>query len=570
MPVDEEMRTRIVDVAAGLFAEHGYGGTKVGMVARKAGVTAHTVRRLTGGRAQLFQLVMSTKVTSTAAERLAAAASDPGAMPPLAVLLAAAEDVFADPPRSWDVLELEALTRAHLDPELLAIESQRMQRRRENTRSLVAQIRRAGGLDQDIDDETVVHYAMALSVGLAMLDPVLPDRPSLARWNALMARLGTALAPDELELEPEFVAGTRWRVRVDVPDRPGDLPRLTKALGALHVYTVALYVIGASDGYRTIDFFLMAPPSVTPEAIVAAAGSAGRNVYVRPGEDEDGLDIPTRVLDGATELLLNPGWAPMGAAMLAQAESVEVVDAIEGSDDATHVLRLQWTPTRHVVLRRSWAPFAKAERTRASALLRLAVAIAAQGGHEEAQGWVEQIKGGLVWMRLAHPEDADKVAEMHQRCSERTRYLRYVSTGEWRDVQLQRLAGGHRGATLIAINDKAAIVALGNVFPERSGDSRSAEIAIIVEDAYQGRGVGRRMLRRQIELAEQLGFSEVVAIVLAENTGMLRLLESTGLTWTSSIEGGLATWRAPIAGRGSEVRGASFGAATGEDGGDES
>ena len=53
MASDEELRQRIVDAAAELFAEHGYSGTKLRMVAERAEVKPGTVKRLTGGRAQL-------------------------------------------------------------------------------------------------------------------------------------------------------------------------------------------------------------------------------------------------------------------------------------------------------------------------------------------------------------------------------------------------------------------------------------------------------------------------------------------------------------------------------------
>jgi len=84
---DEELRKRILDVAAQVFAENGYGGTKLPMVAERAGVTTRTVKRLTGGRAQLFAQVITGRLTSEAGDRLAAAAADPLAEPPLAVLL---------------------------------------------------------------------------------------------------------------------------------------------------------------------------------------------------------------------------------------------------------------------------------------------------------------------------------------------------------------------------------------------------------------------------------------------------------------------------------------------------
>lgn len=546
MAKDEgEIRRRIIDAAAELFAEHGYTGTKVGMVAKQAGVPSRTVRRLTGGRAELFELAMAAKVTSTAAERVAAAASDPSAAPPLAVILAAAQDVFSAPARSWDVLELEALTRAQQDEKLRGIESERMQRRWENTRALIEQIRANGGLDAHLDDDAVVHFSLALSAGLALLDPVVVDRPTLVQWNTLMARIGAALAPQDLMLSPDHESGTPWRVRVDVPDRPGGVARLVRALSALHAYTVGMYVIGSHEGYRMIDVALTAPPSVTAEALRAAALSAGRNGHVMAGSVDDALDLPTRVLDAATELVTNPGWAPLAAAMLVGADEVEVADATQGEDDRVDVLRLQWTPDRHVVLQRDWAPFARAERTRASALLRLSAALASFTGHDPL-GWVEPINHGTVWVRLASPEDTDAVAAMHERCSEQTRYQRYFSVAEWRGVQLRRLSGGHRGATLVVLSEDGTLIGLGNVFPDEPGSGQAAEIAMIIEDAYQRRGVGRRLLQRMLDLATRMGFAEIVATVLSDNTGMLHLLDSCGLQWTSSIESGVTTMRAPL------------------------
>jgi RimJ/RimL family protein N-acetyltransferase/AcrR family transcriptional regulator len=531
-----------------LSAEFGFSGTKVAMVAKRAGVGARTVRRLVGGRAELFDQVLTAKVTSTAAERVAAAATDPSAAPPLAVILAAAQEVFTAPERSWDVLEIEALTRAQLDEDLRRVESARIQRRWDNTRALIAQVRANGGLDPDLADDAVLHLALALSAGLAMLDPVLPSRPTLGQWNALIARIGAALAPHELLLAPEHTASTPWRVRVDVPDRPGAVARLIRALDTLHAYAVGLYVIDSKDGYRTIDVALTAPQSVTADALLAMTTSAGRNGHVKTGSLDDALDLPTRVLDGATELVTNPGWAPLAAAALVEADEVQVADATEGQDDRVDVLRLQWTTDRHVVLQREWAPFARAERTRASALLRLSAAIAASAGTSPF-GWVEPIADGTVRIRLATPEDTDAVAAMHERCSEQSRYQRYFSAVEWRDVKLRQLSGGHRGATLVVVSEDDTIIGLGNVFPDKPGPGRAAEIALIVEDAYQRRGVGRQLLKRMLDLASRLGFAEVVALVLADNDGMLHLLNNSGLTWTSSIERGVKTMRAPLTSR---------------------
>ncbi len=548
MANDQETRQRIVDAAAELFAEHGYGGTRLRMVAERAGVTRLTVKRLTGGRPQLFAEVMAAKVTSDAADRVAAAAADPNAEPPLSVLLQAAAEIFADPERSWNVLELEALIQAHRDDEVRALETARVRKRWANMKALTEQTRRSGGLDDDVDDDAFAHFALALSVGLAMVVPVVDRRPTQAHWNALMARIGAAVAPEAFLLTGDHEARTPWRLRIDIPDRPGGLALLMRSLSGLHAYVMSAYVLGAEDDRRTIDVALTVPSGVSEQAILAAAMAAGSNGYVTEGSLDDGLDLPTRVMDGATELVTNPGFAPQAAAMLVEADHFEVSDAVEGEDDAADILRLQWTADQHVVLQRDWAPFARAEKSRASALLRLAAAISSVTGDTEALGWVEPIKGGgTVWIRLAHPGDADAVAAMHERCSEQSRVHRYFTeVGEWRDINLRRITGGHRGATLVVMSEEGAIIGLGNVFPNAPEDSHAAEFAMIVEDAYQGRGVGTRLQRRMIALAQRLGFTEVVATVLAENSGMLHVLEEPGLKWTREHSQGVITLRAPL------------------------
>jgi RimJ/RimL family protein N-acetyltransferase len=545
---DDEIRQRIVDAAAELFAEHGYGGTRLRMVAERAGVTRLTVKRLTGGRADLFAEVMAAKATSEAADRLAAAAADPDAAPPLSVLLGAAAEIFADPERSWSALELEALIQAHRDDEVRALEAARVGKRWANMKTLTEHTRRVGGLDDDVDDDAFVHFALALSVGLAVVDPVVGRKASQPRWNALMARIGAAVAPEALLLESAREERRPWRLRIDIPDRPGGLALLMRSLSALHAYVVAAYVLGVEDGRRTVDVALTVPAGVTAQALLAAAMAAGSHGFVAEGSLDDAIDLPTRVIDGAAQLVTNPGYAPQAAALLVEADHFEVSDAVAGEDDAADILRLQWTADRHVVLQRDWAPFARAERERASALLRLAAAISSVAGDTEALGWVEPLKGGgTVWIRLAHPGDADAVAAMHDRCSEQSRFHRYFTAiGEWRDVNLRRISGGHRGATLVVMSEDGAIIGLGNVFPDSPDDGHTAEIAMIVEDAYQGRGVGTRLQRRMLALAQRLGFTEVVATVLAENSGMLHVLEEPGLEWTREHSQGVITLRAPL------------------------
>jgi GNAT superfamily N-acetyltransferase len=71
-------------------------------------------------------------------------------------------------------------------------------------------------------------------------------------------------------------------------------------------------------------------------------------------------------------------------------------------------------------------------------------------------------------------------------------------------------------------------------------------VALIVEDAHQGSGVGTALLRRLLQTAGRIGFTDVVAHVLADNAGMKHLLEVTGLPWTTTVEEGVASLTAPL------------------------
>lgn len=65
-----------------------------------------------------------------------------------------------------------------------------------------------------------------------------------------------------------------------------------------------------------------------------------------------------------------------------------------------------------------------------------------------------------------------------------------------------------------------------------------AELACAVEDAWQGRGLGKVLLRHLGILARAGGIREAVADVLADNAPMLKLLRGAGLPITSAREPG--------------------------------
>lgn len=58
----------------------------------------------------------------------------------------------------------------------------------------------------------------------------------------------------------------------------------------------------------------------------------------------------------------------------------------------------------------------------------------------------------------------------------------------------------------------------------------SADIAVVIADAWQGQGLGRRLLATLLEHAQAAGVSEAAGVVLATNKAMLGLARSVGFT----------------------------------------
>lgn len=65
------------------------------------------------------------------------------------------------------------------------------------------------------------------------------------------------------------------------------------------------------------------------------------------------------------------------------------------------------------------------------------------------------------------------------------------------------------------------------------GQPSQAEVAFVVDDAHQGKGIGTALLRHLVALARQAGLKELSADVLPENTAMLKVFETSGLGITT-------------------------------------
>ncbi|MET0423740.1 MAG: GNAT family N-acetyltransferase [Actinoplanes sp.] len=137
--------------------------------------------------------------------------------------------------------------------------------------------------------------------------------------------------------------------------------------------------------------------------------------------------------------------------------------------------------------------------------------------------------GTAVHLRQIRPEDAPAIVDLHSRMSDRTRYLRYFSPyPRIPERDLARFVNvDHRDREAFVVVTGSRIMAVGRY--ERLGpDSPEAEVAFVVEDAHQGRGIGSVLLEYLAEAARAHGITRFVAEVLPENGGMLRVFSDFG------------------------------------------
>ncbi|GAA0265135.1 GNAT family N-acetyltransferase [Cryptosporangium japonicum] len=320
---------------------------------------------------------------------------------------------------------------------------------------------------------------------------------------------------------------TLWQIRTVVDDEPGRLAALAGSLGELSVNILSVQVhpvvAGAVD-----DFVADAPASLTAEDLTAAvAAGGGRRAVVRPADVHGLADPPTRALQLAARLVRDPESLPLALSDLLDGGAVEWSPAgVPVPDDGELRLRDPRGGSLRVV--RMDSRLTPSEAARAHALADLATLLA--GAPE-----------GVVTWRRASVTDVDAIAAMHDRCSDETRFRRYHS-GLTRvpRKQLARLVNPRLGVALVGEVD-GTIVALGNLMWCGADDATPAELGLLVEDAWQSRGLGTAVTRRLLAAAVDAECDRIHALVRPDNVPMLRLLAGLGLPTHRHWEDGTLT-----------------------------
>lgn len=147
--------------------------------------------------------------------------------------------------------------------------------------------------------------------------------------------------------------------------------------------------------------------------------------------------------------------------------------------------------------------------------------------------------GGVVRIRPIVPADAAALHAFHDKLSERTRYLRYFGPYPRispRDMYRTTHVDYHDRVGLVALLGETIIgVARYELLPR--GGARAAEVAFVVADDHQGRGLGSILLEHLAGAAAENDISAFVAEVLAENATMVTVFRDAGYQVQHSRDG---------------------------------
>ncbi len=136
--------------------------------------------------------------------------------------------------------------------------------------------------------------------------------------------------------------------------------------------------------------------------------------------------------------------------------------------------------------------------------------------------------GEIAHIRPLRDSDHPALHALVDRTSPKSAYLRFFAGGHnTAHRYMDRLTGPqYRGHALVALLE-GRLVAVAEYIP--ADDRPSADIAVLIDDNVQGRGLGTLLLEHVAIEAAAHGVTELVADVLARNRAMLNVLRDLGL-----------------------------------------
>ena len=157
-----------------------------------------------------------------------------------------------------------------------------------------------------------------------------------------------------------------------------------------------------------------------------------------------------------------------------------------------------------------------------------------------------------VTVRPIQPDDAGLIYDMHQRLSPDSLYYRYLQV---RKPTLDEVAAicyldPVIGAGFVATTQRNAEIIVGIAYYVREVHAQqpTAEPGILVEDGFQGQGIGRMLWQQMQQHAMDNRIQRLRVLFHRTNQRMARLVQSGGLPYQAQASDGLSEYLVALGG----------------------
>jgi acetyltransferase len=139
--------------------------------------------------------------------------------------------------------------------------------------------------------------------------------------------------------------------------------------------------------------------------------------------------------------------------------------------------------------------------------------------------------GGVYHIRAVRLDDRQRIEDLFESYSDRTRYLRFahaISTLDRDFIDRIIHVDYNTEMALVAetVGPDSHLLGISRYLVDEKPDR--CEFSLVVTDAAQGEGVGFHLLNGIIECAKYAGYHEMHGLILAQNTDMLHLVSHVG------------------------------------------
>ncbi|HID04071.1 MAG TPA: N-acetyltransferase, partial [Desulfobacterales bacterium] len=155
--------------------------------------------------------------------------------------------------------------------------------------------------------------------------------------------------------------------------------------------------------------------------------------------------------------------------------------------------------------------------------------------------------GTELYFRPIHPTDEPLMRDLLYDLSKETLYYRFMSHNQHfgqREIQNFVYVDHRKDVAIVGTLPEAHgddIVAVGRYYLDER--SNRAEVAFVIRDEWQNKGLGTFMFKHLITLAKASGIAGFTAEVLRDNKRMQAIFNHSGYKVQSSVEEGVYSFR---------------------------